>query len=158
MNVNISKTHTKPHQMSMLNAALKELFYPVPPPITLSVWSCHGNDNYSWSAGYSNYCNKSHVKLVTTCARQGLSLQLCIHFCPPPPFKVGCRFFFGGAFLLLQLCGKRYEIQLFVANMNSARDDWQLLAAASSFLDDSKKEVPDYFHNKWGKTEFDLRE
>lgn len=124
INISISR-HTEPHQVCTLNAALKELFCSGPPPVTLSVGSCHGNDNYSWSAGYSNYCSKNHVKLVTTCARQGLPLQLCILLCPSPPYKVGWVFW---PFCCCNY-GKRYEIRLFFANMNFARDDWQLLAA-----------------------------
>lgn len=109
----------------MLNTTLKEPSYSVPPPITLSIWSCYGDDNYSWSAGYSNYCNKNHVKLVTTCVRQGLSLQLCTLLCPPPLSKVG----YWGFFFCCNYVVKKYEIQLFLANINFARDDRQLLAA-----------------------------
>lgn len=92
MNINISRP-TQTHK-NVLNERAEHCSQGTillcPTPITLSIWSCYGDDNYSWSAGYSNYCNKNHVRLVTTCERQGLSLQLCTLLCPPPPFKVGC--------------------------------------------------------------------
>lgn len=124
--INVSRPKERHRNIpnKQVKAALKEPFSSVPPPITLSIWSCYGDDNYSWSAGYSNYCNKNHIKLVTTCVRQGLSLQLCTFPCPPPPFKVGCLVCFSVVvFFLLQLCSKRQEIQLFLANINFAGDD-----------------------------------
>lgn len=105
MSINISRAEERHRNIpnEQVNTALKEPFPSVPPPNTPSIGSYHGDDNYSWSAGYSNYCNKNHIKLVTTCVRQGLSLQLCTFPCPPPPFKVGC-WVWG---FLLQLCSKR---------------------------------------------------
>lgn len=129
-----------------VNTALKEPFHSVPPPITLSIRSCYGDDNYSWSAGYSNYCHRHYIKLVTTCVRQGLSLQLCTFPCPPPPFKVGCWRVFCCNCVVKD---KKFNYFLLISTLQ------EMMAVASSCLDDPNQAVSDYFHNKGGKQ--DLR-